>query len=101
MNEEDTVLFPRNLGENFSSGFLHSELWGVGVSRYVATALVVALSPGDSDITRFLPWSPITTGNHFHLTEKISNLLRRLASLTFLIGVQAFQDPVRGELPHV
>jgi len=28
-------------------------------------------------------------------------LLRRLAPLTFLICVQAFRDPLRGELPHV
>jgi len=30
-----------------------------GVSRYAATPLIVALSPGHSDITRFRPWSPI------------------------------------------
>ena len=29
-----------------------------GVSRYAATPLIVALSPGHSDITRFRPWSP-------------------------------------------
>jgi len=33
--------------------------------------------------------------------EKIPNLLERLAPLTFLIRVQAFRDPLRGELPHV
>jgi len=26
------------------------------VSHYVATPLIVALSPGHSDITRFCPW---------------------------------------------
>ena len=36
-----------------------------------------------------------------HHAEKISNLLRRLAPLTFLISFQAFRDPLRGELPHV
>jgi len=41
------------------------------VSRYAATPLIVALSPGHSDITRFSPWSPITTGNHLDRTEKI------------------------------
>jgi len=30
-----------------------------GVSRYAATPLIVALSPGHSDITRFRPWSPV------------------------------------------
>ena len=32
--------------------------WG-GVSRYAATPLIFALSPGHSDITRFRPWLPI------------------------------------------
>ena len=44
--------------------------WG-GVSRYAATPLIVALSPGHSDITRFRPWSPIATGNHLDRAEKI------------------------------
>jgi len=43
-------LIAKNRGENFSSGFLHSEfLWG-GLSRYAAIPLIVALSPGHSDI---------------------------------------------------
>jgi len=33
--------------------------------------LIVALSPGHSDITRFCPWSPIATGNHLDHDEKI------------------------------
>ena len=41
------------------------------MSRYAATPLLVALSPGHSDITRFRPWSPIATGNHFGRAEKI------------------------------
>jgi len=77
------------------------KIFGGGVSRYAVTPLIVALSPGHSDITRFRPWSPIATGNHLDSTEKISNLLRRLAPLTFLIRFQAFRDPLRGELPHV
>jgi len=46
-----------NRGENFSSGFLHSEFffWGGGVSRYATTPLIVAFSPSHSDITRFRP----------------------------------------------
>jgi len=35
------------------------------------------------------------------LTKQFQKLLRRLAPLTFLIRVQAFRDPLRGELPHV
>ena len=40
------------------------------MSRYVATPLIVALSPGHSNITRFRPWSPIATGNHLDRVEK-------------------------------
>jgi len=42
------------------------------VSRYAATPLIVALSPGHSDITRFSSWSPIATGNHLYRAENIS-----------------------------
>jgi len=42
--------------------------WG-GVSRYAATPLIVALSPGHSDTTRFRPWSPIATENHLDRAE--------------------------------
>jgi len=61
MNEEDDVLIPKNRGENFSSGFLHSEFFRGGVNRYAATPLIVALSPSHSDLTRFRPWLPIAT----------------------------------------
>ena len=40
------------------------------MSRYIATPLIVALSQGHSDITRFRPWSPIATGNHLDSAEK-------------------------------
>jgi len=33
--------------------------------------------------------------------KKFQKLLRRLAPLTFLIRVQAFRDPLRGEVPQV
>ena len=80
-------LDPKNLGEKFSGRVLHSELFGVGwatmvplhwlllclgMSRYAANPLIVALSPGHSDITRFRPWSPIVTGNHLDRDKKIS-----------------------------
>ena len=64
-------MIPKNRRENFSSGILHSEfVWG-GVSRYAATPLIVALSPGHSDITRLRSLSPITTENHLDRAEKI------------------------------
>ena len=73
------------------------------MSCYGATPLIVALSPGHSDITRFHPWSPIATGNLLDRAEpkKFQKLLRQLATLTFFIHVQAFQDPLCGELLHI
>ena len=72
------------------------------MSRYAATPLIAALSPGHSDTTSFRQWSTIATGNHLDRAEKkFQMLLRRLAPLTFLIRIQAFRDPLRGELPHV
>jgi hypothetical protein len=41
------------------------------VSHYATTLLIVAFSPCRSDITRFHPWSPTTTGNHLDRAEKI------------------------------
>ena len=67
-------MIPKNRDENFSSGFLHSEFLGGGVNRYSSNPLMVALSPGHSDITRFRPWSQITTGNHLDRAEKIPNV---------------------------
>ena len=64
-------MIQKHLGESFSSGFLHSDYFWGGVSRYAATPLIVALSPGHSDIIRFRPWSPIATGNHLDRAEKI------------------------------
>jgi len=53
------------------------------VSRYAATPLFVALSPGHSNITRFRPWSPIATGNHLDRIEKIP----KVAQMTGTVDV--------------
>jgi len=58
INREDDVLISKIRGENFPSGFFGGWGWG-GVIRYAVTPLIVSLSPGHSDITRFHPWSPI------------------------------------------
>jgi len=63
INEEESILISKNRGEDFSSGKL-GIFWG-RVSRYATIPLIVVLSPGHSDITKFCPWSPIATGNHF------------------------------------
>ena len=56
--------------------------WG-GVTRYSATPLIVALSPGHIDITRFRPWLPIATGNHLDRAEKIP----KIAQTTGIVDV--------------
>ena len=101
IDEEDAVVISKNQGENFFSGFLHSEYFGGWVSRYVASPLIVALSPDHSDINRFPPWSPIAKGNLLERAETIPNLLRRLPPLTFLIRVLAFRYPPGEELSQV
>jgi hypothetical protein len=46
--------------ELFQQIFALRMFWG-RVSHYAATPLIVALSLGDSDISRFHPWSPIAS----------------------------------------
>ena len=86
--------------EIFQRIFALGIFWG-WVIRYAATRLIVASSPGHSDITRFRPWSPTATGNRLGRAEKVQKLLRRLALFTILPHVQAFRGPLRGELSHV
>ena len=69
--------------------------------RNAATPLMVALFPSHSDITRFRPWLPITTGNHLDRAEKIPKFAQTTGTTDFLILVQAFRHPLRGKLPHV
>jgi len=67
-------LIKKKSKREISSGFLHTEFFGGGKSRNAATPLIVALSPGHSDRTRFCPWSPIATENHLDQAEKIPNI---------------------------
>jgi len=53
------------------------------VSRYAATPLIVALSPGHSDITRFRPWSPIATENHLDRAKKNPKLAQTTGTFDF------------------
>jgi hypothetical protein len=71
------------------------------VSRYASTPLIVTLSLGHSDITRFRQWSPFATGNHLDRAKKISKFAQTIGTVEFLIRVQAFRDPLCRELPHV
>jgi len=61
INEEDAVLIPKKTRrELFQRIFALGLFWG-GMNRYATTPLIVAFSPGHSDITMFRPWSPIAT----------------------------------------
>jgi hypothetical protein len=51
------------------------------VSWYAAVPLIVALSPGHSDITRFRPWSPIATGNHLVCPPKIPKVAQKTGTV--------------------
>jgi len=56
---------------NYTAEFCTRNFGGGGVSHYAATPVIVALSPGHSAITRFLPWSPIATIYLSDCAEKI------------------------------
>ena len=72
------------------------------MSRYAATPLIVALSLGHTHITRFLPWSPIATGNHLDRGEKFPNFAQTSGTdTTDVIGpLSGISDPLGGEFPH-
>jgi len=53
------------------------------MDRYAAIPLIVALSPGHSDITRFRPWSPIATRNHLDRAEKIPKVAQTTGNDVF------------------
>ena len=93
INEEDAVLIPKNAGENFSSRFLHSEFFGGVVSRYAATPLIVALSLGHNDITRFHPWLPVVTGNHFDRAEKIPKVAQTTGTTDIFCPCSGISGP--------
>ena len=53
------------------------------MSRYASIPLIVTLSSDHRDVTRFHPWSPVLTGNHFDSSEKIP----KFAQTTGTVGV--------------
>ena len=83
----------------FPADFCTRNFWG-GVSSYAATPLIVALSPGQSDITSFRPWSPIATGNHLDRAEKIPKVAQ-----TGTVGVfdprSDISETTSWRVPHV
>ena len=90
----------QKIGELFRRIFALGIFWD-GVIRYAAIPLIVALSPGHSDITRFFRGHQSPQDIIWIVPTKFQKLLRQLALLTFLIRVQAFRDPLGGELGYV
>ena len=83
----------KNRGENFFRRiFVLGIFWG-GVSRYAATPLIVALSLGHSDITRFRPWSPIATGNHLDRDEKIPKVAQTAGTVDVFVPRSGISGP--------
>jgi len=79
INMEDAILIRNNKARIFQWIFALG-IFGGGMSRYATTPLIVALSLGHSDITRFPPWSPIVTGNHLDRTEKIPKFAQTIGT---------------------
>jgi len=69
------------------------------VSRYAATPLIVALSPGHSDITRFCPWAPIVTGNHLDRAEKIPKFAQTNGTVDVFDPRSGILGPTRVRCP--
>ena len=76
------------------SNFLHSELFWGGVSCYAATPLIIDLSPGRSDITRFRPWPPIATGNHLDRAEKIPKVAQTICTVDIFDRRSGISGPI-------
>jgi len=77
--------------ELFHRIFALGIFWG-RVSHYAATPLIVALSPGHRYITRFCPWSPITTGNHLDRAKKITKFAQATGTVdVFLSAFRRFE----------
>jgi len=69
------------------------------VSRYVATPLIVALSPGHSDITSFRPWSPIAKGNHLDRAEEIPKVSQKTGTVDVFVPHSGISGPRSREMP--
>ena len=76
-------MIPKKLRQELFQWIFALGIFQGRVSRYAATPLIVALSPGHSDITRFRPWSPIATGNHLDRAEEIP----KVAQTTGIVDV--------------
>jgi len=98
---EVTVLIPKNRGKKFYSGFLHSEFFGTGwVAMPPLHWLLLCLRV-------IVIWSSFVHGhqsrqkNIWIAPKKIPKFAQTTGTDDVLNRVQAFRDPLRGELLHV
>jgi len=56
------------------------KFWG-GMCYHASTPLFVVLSPDNSGITRFIPWSSIATGNILDRTKEIPKFAQTTSTL--------------------
>jgi len=102
INEEDAVLIPppKKRQKIFQRIFALGIFWGEAVWAAMPLLhwLLACLRVIGTDITRFRPWPPIAPDRKlFGSRRKNSRNLSEEAPLTFLIRVQSFRDPLRGE----
>ena len=71
------------------------------MSRYAATPLIVALSPGHSDITGFSPWSPIATGNYLDRAEEIPKVAQTTVTVDVFDPCSGISGPTSRRASHV
>ena len=67
IHEGDALLIPKIEARTFPAYFSLGIF--CGGAEWQICRHIVALSPSHSDITRFRPWSPIATGNHWDRAE--------------------------------
>ena len=74
-------LDPKKSRQELSHRIFEIGVFWDGLSHYAATPLSVALSLHHSNVTRFRPWSPFTTGNHLDRAEKIPKVPQMTGSV--------------------
>jgi len=84
INEEDAILIPKKSRRELLQRIFALGIFWSGVNHYASTPLIVALSPGHSDITRFRPWLPVATGNHLVCAEKIPKVAQTTGTIDVL-----------------
>ena len=64
------------------------------MSRYAAIPLIVVLSPGHSDITRFSRWSPIAKRNNLDRVEKIPKVAQTTGTIDVFDPRSGISGPI-------